>query len=290
MAKGAKQHESCGTHFGHSLLDDLRAPLFWRGVVAEALGTMLLVFVACGSCIEWTAESEKPNVVQIALAFGLGVGTVVWVIAYSSGGNVNPAVSLGLLVARKITIVRFFFYVVAQCGGAIAGAALLKCVTPSNLPVGSLGSTLVSETAGVTTLQALLIECIITFILVMTVFATIDPKRYDLIGSGPLAIGLSITFCHLFAIKYTGSSMNPARSLGPAVISGHLELHWVYWAGPMLGGLLAGILYENLFAANASLAKVKGFLLSSDYDNTDFDTTAAQKKPEDAEAAHHVDE
>jgi len=120
-------------------------------------------------------------------------------------------------------------------------------------------------------------------VLVLTVFAVCDEHRTDLHGSAPLAIGLSIAFCHLFAIKYTGSSMNPARALGPAVVMNLFDNHWVYWAGPLLGGATAALIYEMWFAANASLTKVKALFLTKNYNSSDF---KAASPPEQQSAQH----
>ncbi|CAH1780059.1 unnamed protein product [Owenia fusiformis] len=253
----------------HSI-EDVRSPLLWRAVLAELIGTLFLTFIGCGSCIGWLDDYD-PSMVQIALAFGLGVATMVWSIAHVSGGHINPAVTCGMLVTRKISVARSVFYVIAQSIGAIAGAGILKGVTPGN-------STHIQVTLGATTVnshvsvqQAFGIELMITFVLVFTVFASCDGKRTDLKGSGPLQIGLSVTLCHLFAIKYTGSSMNPARSLGPAVVQGIWQDHWVYWTGPILGGVIAALLYDSVFAANASITRAKGYLMSSNYQGDDYE-------------------
>nr|XP_045587367.1 aquaporin AQPAe.a-like isoform X2 [Procambarus clarkii] len=112
---------------------------------------------------------------------------------------------------------------------------------------GNLGMTVVSSNVSVG--QALGVELIITFILVLVVFGATDERRNDLKGSAPLAIGLSITACHLMAVPVTGASMNPARTFGPAVVTGIWENHWVYWAGPILGGMLAAVIYSYVFRA-----------------------------------------
>ncbi|CAL1533971.1 unnamed protein product, partial [Lymnaea stagnalis] len=144
------------------------------------------------------------------------------------------------------------------------GAAILMGLTPESYQ-GNLGMTLVSEKISLE--QAVGVELFITFLLVLTVFASCDGKRKDLNGSAPLTIGLSVTMCHLWAIDYTGASMNTARSFGPALVMGTWDNHWVYWVGPTVGGVVAGVLYEHLFAMNASLTKAKACLLSSDYDD-----------------------
>ncbi|XP_050396611.1 aquaporin AQPAe.a isoform X2 [Patella vulgata] len=247
-------------------LDDIQSMRFWKAVIAEFLGTLLLVLVACGSCIE-LIDGVKSSIVQIALCFGLSVATIVWNIAHISGGHINPAVTAGMLAARKISLARAVFYLLFQLVGAIVGAGILLGLTPDGYH-GSLGMTTVSPKIDVG--KAVGVEFMITFILVFTVFASCDGKRKDIKGSVPLTIGLSVTMCHLFAIQYTGSSMNTARTFGPAVVIGIWEHHWVYWVGPILGGVVAGLLYEHIFAANASMTKTKACILSSHYDDDKY--------------------
>lgn len=253
-------------------IDDLKSVFFWRSVIAEALGTLLLVFVGCGSCLSWedpnrTPKSDYNPVVQIAFCFGISVATIVWGIGHVSGGHINPAVTSAFLITRRISFAKAIFYISAQCIGAIFGALILKGVTPYQR-WGTLGNTMLNDEmeAG----RAFGVELMITFVLVFTVFASCDGKRNDLKGSAPLTIGLSVTMCHLFAIPLTGSSMNSARSFGPAVAMNIWKNHWVYWIGPILGGVIAGLLYEYIFAANASMNKIMEFLLSSKYDTEDF--------------------
>ena len=108
-------------------IDDLRNAKLWRSLLAEFIGTMVLVSIGCGTCIgEAWAEVTNPTMVQISLAFGLAVATVVWSIGHVSGGHINPAVTCAMLVARKITAVRAFFYVISQASGAVAGAGILR--------------------------------------------------------------------------------------------------------------------------------------------------------------------
>jgi aquaporin-4 len=117
-----------------------------------------------------------------------------------------------------------------------------------------------------------LVELLITFVLVWTVFATCDGQRTDLAGSGPLAIGLSIAMCHLWAVPYTGSGMNPARVFGAAAAGSDLKahVHWVYWVGPLIGGALAALLYDFVFAVNSTGEKVRGYFTGG-YDDSHYD-------------------
>jgi len=248
-------------------VEDLCSPLLWRGVVAEFLGTMFLVLIGCGSCLshdsaDWA--NYTPTIVQISFTFGLAVATIVLCIGHVSGGHVNPAVTISLLAARKISLIRGIAFVVAQCGGALCGSGILMGITPNELK-GTLGLTTLNPT--VTVEQGFGVEFLITFLLVLTVFACCDAKRTDLMGSSPLAIGFAVTLCHLFAIKYTGASMNPARTFGPAVLSGLWKHHWLYWCGPIFGGITAAVVYETTFASNASLKKIKNFFLTSKYNS-----------------------
>ncbi|KAL3858943.1 hypothetical protein ACJMK2_009192 [Sinanodonta woodiana] len=265
-------------------VDDITSLRLWRAVGAEILGTLILVLIGCGSCIQgWPSDNEflislndtaaypsndsPTNIVQIALAFGLGVSTVVWIIGHISGGHVNPAVTCAMLITRRISFARGFVYIVAQLFGAIAGAGILKFVTPTEIQ-GLLGCTFIGP--GVNYAMCVGVEFCISFILVLTVFASCDKRRKDLGGSFPLTIGISVTVCHLFAVKYTGSSMNPARSYGPAVVMGMWTDHWVYWVGPILGGVLAGLLYDAVFASNASIEKCRGCLFTRQYNSESY--------------------
>ena len=179
-------------------IEDIQSLIFWKAIFAEFLGTLLLVLIGTGSCIQkWDAEDKVLDVVQIAICFGLTVATIVWIIGHVSGGHINPAVTCAMFVTRRISLVRALLFIGAQLVGAIIGSALLKEFTPVEMR-GPLGATGLGK--GVTAGMAVGIEFFITFALVLTVFASCDSKRTDLKGSFPLTIGLSITMAHLWAV------------------------------------------------------------------------------------------
>ncbi|XP_067945941.1 aquaporin-5-like [Watersipora subatra] len=275
--------------------DDLKDAKFYRALIGEMLGVMFLVFVGCNSPYGATELDHT----RVSLSFGLSVATLVWILADVSGGHINPAVSIGMLAARKISMARFFGYVIVQCVGAILGSLLQKGLTCNwqvayaadslsemNSTCG-LGLTTLGE--GVSPGQGFVIEMLITYVLVTTVFATCDVNRTDLNGSGPLAIGLSVTMCHLGFIRLTGSSMNTARSFGPAVVLGQWQDHWVYWVGPLTGGVLAALIYEFAFAADASLTKLLSCLKNRKYGNNikaDV-STSPRPSPRPSQVSNH---
>ena len=171
---------------------------FFASLFAEFLGTMFLVIMACGSALAPAkiCNESGGSTVQIALGFGFSVATMVWVTAHVSGGHINPAVSFGFLVTRKLSIIKFLLYVVMQCLGAIIGAALLKGLIKNE---GTIGTSQLGP--NVDAGQGFGIELLITFVLVFTVFSCVDSGRSDIGGSVPLTIGMSIAMCHLWAVS-----------------------------------------------------------------------------------------
>ncbi|XP_030069565.1 aquaporin-4 isoform X2 [Microcaecilia unicolor] len=223
---------------------------FWKAVSAEFLGTLIFVFLGIGSTINWSDKNnpQPADLVLISLCFGLSIATMVQCFGHLSGAHINPAVTAAMVCTRKISLSKAIFYIIAQCLGAIAGAGLLYLATPSDV-AGDLGITTINSKLSPG--HGLLVEVIITFQLLFTIFASCDSKRDDVTGSVALAIGFSVSIGHLCAINYTGSSMNPARSLGPAVIIMKWENHWVYWLGPFLGAILAGAIYDYMYCPDA---------------------------------------
>nr|XP_061795886.1 aquaporin-4-like [Nerophis lumbriciformis] len=230
--------------------DKIGSKEFWRAVSSEFMATLLFVFISLGSTTDWhsaitgTTTATPDHRVVISLCFGLTIATMVQCFGHISGGHINPAVTAAMLVTKKVSVVKGLLYIVAQMVGAIAGSGFMYLVTPT----GRRGALGVCKVQGDLTVgHGLLVELLLTLQLVFTIFATCDSKRTDLSGSASLAIGLSVTIGHLFGIPYTGASMNPARSFGPAVVTGNFDQHWVYWVGPVLGAVVAGLLYEFLF-------------------------------------------
>ncbi|XP_066591929.1 aquaporin AQPAn.G [Prorops nasuta] len=227
-------------------LEEVSKVEFLVPLFAEALGTFLLVLIGCSSCIKWAA-GEDVSILRIAFTFGLAVASLAQALGPVSGCHVNPAVTIGLLVSGNCALLKALCYIVCQCCGAIAGAAVLNATIPSGGVTNGFGLTTLGD--GVQPVQGILMEAIITFLLVLVVHAVTDPKRSDVKGWAPLAIGLTIAVSHMAAVPFTGSSMNPARSLGPAVIMSFWSNHWVYWTGPLIGALVAGGLYRMGFRA-----------------------------------------
>ena len=164
-------------------------------------------------------------------------------IARISGGHINPAVTVSMVVTRKIGLAKGVMYVVAQLVGAALGAYLLMSVIPDAFE-GTLGAHALAGDIDAGT--GLVIEALLTFFLVFVIFATaVDPKGPSHLA--PVAIGLIVLVDHFMGVPLTGASMNPARSFGPALAAGEWADHWVYWVGPIVGGVVAAVLYEMVF-------------------------------------------
>ncbi|XP_072105773.1 aquaporin-5-like isoform X1 [Mobula birostris] len=224
------------------LKQEVYSESFWRALPAEFLGTAVLVFCGVASALGWAGQ--QPDTLQVALGFGLAVSAASLCTQGVGAGHLNPAVSLALLLGLRISPLRALLSILMQGLGAIAACALLYVLTPPGVR-GELG--LSKPSAGVTQVQALVIEVIVTFQLVLCVFV-LSHKESNYEGSAHLALGISVTLGHLVAIRFTGCSMNPARSLGPAVITSNFSQHWIFWVGPLLGGALAVIVYSFLLS------------------------------------------
>jgi aquaporin TIP len=217
-------------------------PLAQR-LTAEVIGTFTLIFIGAGSIIVTQGSVEAASLVAVALAHGLAIATMVSAVGHVSGGHFNPAVTVAAWVTRRIGSGTTVAYVVAQLAGGTLGALALRLLIPGDLwETVSLGTPLVAPI--LTDWQAIAMEAVLTFFLVWVVFATaLDPEgAFGKIAG--LAIGLVITMDILAGGPFTGAAMNPARSFGPAVVSGELTGIWVYFLGPVIGGTVAALLYD----------------------------------------------
>lgn len=214
----------------------------WRHFAAEFIGIFALVFVGGGSIMSATMSNINP-LVPAAIAHGLILAIMVTATMRISG-HLNPAVTIGFMVTRRIEPMMGVVYIIAQLLGAAVAAYALKAVFPVGVAVATrLGGQVVS--GDINMMQAMLCEAIATFFLVFVVFGTaVDPHAPKV---GGFAIGLTLTAAILAIGSRTGASLNPARSFGPAVVSGVLEGQIVYWVGPMIGGIAAALLYDGLF-------------------------------------------
>lgn len=202
--------------------------------VVELIGTFALCFVGI------LAIRHNPDLLSVALAHGLTIAVMVSAFGAISGGHFNPAVTLGVFVAGKLEAMRAGAYVLAQLAGALlAGFLLVNMFSDTGKSLVAAGTP--SLGAGATVSQAIVIEAVLTFFLVIVVFGTAVDARAPRIGG--LAIGLTITLDILAGGPISGGAMNPARVFGPALASGHWNNHFVYWIGPLLGGAAAGLIY-----------------------------------------------
>jgi aquaporin Z len=216
----------------------------WQQLIAEFVGTFALIFIGAGSVIVLVASQTAGGVIGIALAHGLVLGIMISAMGHISGGHFNPAVTIGVWVVGKIETVRAALYVVTQIVAAIAGGFLLRAALPTSIWKGSfLGATLVNHSVGITDIRAVLIEAVLTFFLVFTVFAVAVDDRGVFKSLAGLPIGLVLTFDILVGGLLTGASMNPARTLGPAIAGGDYKDVWVYLVGPVSGSIVAAVLY-----------------------------------------------
>src|SRR3972149_8917828 len=217
----------------------------WRAVIAEFVATLLFVFGGAGSVVVVTGVlggspgQDPAALVAIALAHGLAIATLVAATAKISGGHINPAVTFGAVISGRMKPATGFVYVAAQIVGAVIGALLLKVVVGSSIE-GNLGAHSLNDAALSSDAAGGLVEAILTFVLVFTVFATAMDRR-GLGNAAPIAIGFAILIDHFVGVPLTGASMNPARSFGPALVANEWGEHWVYWVGPLAGGGLAAL-------------------------------------------------
>jgi aquaporin Z len=222
--------------------------------IAEFIGTMVLVIMGCGTAMLVGCDAVNGGgYILTALAFGLTIVGMAYCIGNISGCHINPAVSLGVLLSGGMTVNDFIGYVIAQCLGAFAGSGILAAIfSLGNVTdmTGGYGTNGLSGVNG-SAVAGLLVEIILTFIFVMTILGVTSKKANH--GSfGGLVIGFTLTLVHILGIGLTGTSVNPARSLGPAIVaaisgnSAPLSSLWVFIVGPLIGAALAAVIYKYL--------------------------------------------
>jgi len=223
--------------------------------LCEFIGTAVLVLFGCGTAVVTKGlsagfdEGITVGVLAIAIAFGLSIVAMAYVIGNISGCHINPAVSLAMLISKKLSLKDFAGYVIAQCAGAFAGSGILFAILANtNLGTSGLGANGFGEASavGISMLGAIIVEIVLTFVFIYTILGvTSDEKKGSVAG---IVIGLTLAFVHIIGIPLTGTSVNPARSLAPAVIQGGeaLKQVWVFIVAPFVGSALAAVVHKFL--------------------------------------------
>lgn len=227
--------------YGGSKMDNIKK------YVAEFIGTAMLVVFGCGSAC---TNGFGIGYVGIALAFGLVLVAIAYSFGNISGGHVNPAVSVGMLINGKITVVDFVGYILSQFLGGIAGAGILNymvsgCTNADGSPLG-LGTNGYGSLSnlGIGLTQAIVVEVVLTFMFVFAVLGVTSRREYT--STSGLVIGLSLAVVHLLGLPFTGTSVNPARSFGVALLTGGeaFKQVWVFIVAPIVGAILAGLIFK----------------------------------------------
>ncbi len=219
--------------------------------IAEFIGTAVLTLFGCGSAVAANTllgNAEQPiplafSTLLIAFAFGLSIVAMAYSIGNVSGCHINPAVSLGILVAGKMSVKDFIGYVIAQVIGAIAGAGLLSVFVGSTATLGENGYGAASA-LGISAGIAFLVEVVLTFVFVLLILGVTSKPEYSSVAG--LVIGLTLVLIHILGIPFTGTSVNPARSLGPALFVGGTALSqvWLFIAAPLVGAAVAALVHR----------------------------------------------
>ena len=217
-----------------------------KKAVAEFIGTLVLVLVACGVAAASGCIFPEAGYVATALAFGLVIVAMAYSIGNVSGCHINPAVSIAMLVSGKMSVKDFIAYIVAQFAGALAGAGILAYFMGSTEALGQNGL------YDGDIVKSLIIEVVLTFIFVLAILGVTSKAENSNVAG--LVIGLSLVLVHLIGIPFTGTSVNPARSFGPALLVGGDALAdvWVFIVAPLVGGVLAALVYKFLDSKKAA--------------------------------------
>jgi len=225
-----------------------------RRCIAEFFGTFWLVFGGCGSAVIAAAfPSLGIGFVGVSLAFGLTVLTMAYTLGHVSGGHFNPAVTLGLVTGKRFPAKDLVPYWASQVVGAIAASAVLYVIASGKEGFSTAGGFAsngygLHSPGGYSLLACLLIEVVLTMFFLLVIMGSTDKRVPN--GFAPVAIGLGLTLIHLVSIPVTNTSVNPARSTGPALFAGGWAIGqlWLFWVAPLIGGALGGLVYELTFS------------------------------------------
>ena len=221
----------------------------YKKYMAEFVGTFALVFVAAGSvCADFylrQSGGQGLGLLGISIAFGIVVIAVIYATSYVSGSHVNPAVTVSFWISKRMEPNIAIMYIVSQIAGASLAGLALKTLFPDAAKTVYLGTCVLAP--GVSMARGVLMEFIISFLLIFTIYGTLVDKRASA-GFAGVAVGLVVLFGAMIGGTISGGAMNPARVFGPAVASGQFTHHFVWWLGPILGGIAAGFVYDKLFA------------------------------------------
>jgi MIP family channel proteins len=202
---------------------------------AEFLATAIFIYIGCGSVLAYNVTAG--SIVGIALAFGLGISTLAFSIGHVSGGHINPMVTIAMVIVGEITYANAALYIISQLVGSIVGAAMLLISTSkSELAMATNGISDQTNTGG-----AFVMEAVLSFLLVFVILQTSVHPSSGAGNNAPLAIGFAVFLAHIVAIPFTGTSINPARSFGPAVVSGNMDELWLFIVAPIVGGSIAAL-------------------------------------------------
>ncbi|MGH2911487.1 MAG: aquaporin [Solirubrobacteraceae bacterium] len=216
-----------------------------RRAVAEMVGAFTLTFIGVGAAAAVGVISDS-SLIGVAIANGLAIGVMVSALGFISGGHFNPAVTFGFLLTRRIKPALAVVYWIAQFAGAALAALFVRQLLPrATTEAVSLGVPALGH--GVNASSGFLLEAILTFFLVLVIFGVAVDKRGPSGSIAGLAIGLTIAIDVLFGGPFTGAAMNPSRAFGPQLVGDHWANGWVWYAGPLLGGAVAALLYHYLF-------------------------------------------
>ena len=226
-----------------------------RNWFAEAIATYALVFFGplaiILSVVAFGDGLSIESIIMISLGHGAAIGLMVYAFGHISGAHINPAVTIPMMITKKISVADGIGYIIFQLIGAVVAAFSLKAILPeigAKVNFGTQGGP--SELLNSSIIAGITVEIILTFFLVTVIFLTAVHKKAPA-GIHGISIGGMVFLLHLVGVPLTGASMNPARTFGPALVSGFWELHWLYWVAPIIGGIIAGVIMNYVFVNKA---------------------------------------